>query len=46
MHITFDEINLLDQEKCIASDGRLEIPFEEMNIQDQNKEDPNDQHEK
>jgi hypothetical protein len=38
MHITFDETNSLDQEKGI--NVGLEIPFEQMNTQDQNKEDP------
>lgn len=34
IHITFDEFNSLDQDRGIAHVVGLEIPFEQMNIQD------------
>lgn len=46
MLVTFDETNPLHQEKCIVNGIGLKIPFEQMNIHHQNKEDPKDQHER
>lgn len=45
----FGESNSLDQKKCNENDVDLEIPFEQMNIQNQYKENPKnfeDQHDK
>lgn len=40
MHIIYDEVSPLNQEKGIDNNVGLEIPFEQMNIQNKKNEDP------